>query len=135
MSARVRGFVLGFAAAAALFTCGAFVWDGLRDGMIRSKSKRFLDEGSIISEAIVSYRAQRSEYPPSKAAVLESLARADGDFDYFTDPEGYTLVCPSLTGRSRWDPYVFHNGRLVAWPRYMDDVVKQPSAPPNSTRS
>ncbi|HEX7191373.1 MAG TPA: hypothetical protein VF381_07355 [Thermoanaerobaculia bacterium] len=130
MTARAKGFVVGFAAASALFVCGAFVWGGLHDAMVRSKSKGFLAEGSVIDEAILRYREHHSAYPASKDVVLHSLPRNDGDFDYFSNGTEYTLICPSLIGAARWEPYVFRNGRLVAWPSYVDEEVKRRLATP-----
>lgn len=129
MTARGKGFVIRFAAASTLFICGAFVFDRLHDAMVRSKSKRFFAEGSVIDDAIVRYRERHSGYPSSKDVVLESLPRNDGDFDYFSNGTEYTLVCPSLTGTARWEPYVFRNGHLVAWPSYAEEDVRNQLRP------
>ncbi len=131
MRPSTKGFLTGFSAAVICFLLAAFVWDGLRSGMLRSKSKRLLAQGSVINREISRYHEQHGAYPASKVDVTALFPRIDNDFDYFSDGKTCTLVCPSLTGQSRWEPYVFKNGRLAAWPSYMGEFVKQDVASPN----
>jgi len=126
-----KGFLAGFSAAVICCLLAALVWDGLRGGMIRSKSKRFLAQGTVINREILRYHQQHGAYPASKVDVTALFPRIDTDFDYFSDGNTCTLVCPSLTGQSRWEPYVFRNGRLAAWPSYMGELDKQDVALPN----
>jgi hypothetical protein len=118
---KARWFAGGFVCAAALFALATFVYSGLRHAAIVSKSKHLLGNALYLDKTVQSYRAaNHGKLPPSKAEVVRQLgARAWDDFDYFREADGYTLVYPSLTGKLRWEPYVFRNGRLAAFPLYM----------------
>jgi hypothetical protein len=120
MTTRFKYFLLGFLTAAALFTCCAWVFTNLRDAAIRSKSKRFFSETRALDEVVLAYRDAHGEYPRTKADVVAGTRRAASDFDYFVQDGHYTLIYPSLTGTLRWEPYVFQDGVLAAYPTYME---------------
>jgi hypothetical protein len=124
MSQPTKSFLFGFVVATALFVGGAFVLSNLRDAAIASKSKRLLSQTSYIDEAIQHFRRKVGRYPASKRELVESLKVKDQDFDYFLQDDHYTLIYPSLTGRLQWEPYVVQDGRLAAYPVYMEPHMK-----------
>jgi hypothetical protein len=92
---------------------------------VASKSKRLLSQASYIDDGIQTFRRSLGRYPASKRELVDTLSVKDDGFDYFLQGEHYTLIYPSLTGPLRWEPYVVQDGRLAAYPVYMEPELKR----------
>jgi len=81
----------------------------------RLRAIRPLSDAVAVDQTVREYRRQHGGYP-----MRVPLA----DCDYSSDGTTYTIICPSLLGKFRWDPYVIRDGTFVRWPPYMDDIMK-----------
>jgi len=132
-------FALGLILGPVLSGLGAFALSTFSTSVRVSKSKRIFATALGLNEAVLRYHKVHGAYPTKAHEVTNEVGQKSlTDFDYVSDGTSYILIHPSLTGEFRWEPYVFQDGRLVAWPEHMPRkligsfIYGASTLPPNS---